>query len=74
MADEDNEMSEGARILGVLYREFLRTGGFAQPCIDEMVERRARHATSHQPTICPHGKSLLLCDQCYFGKENGWGR
>ena len=74
MADEDSEMSEGARVLGVLYREFMRLGGFRQPCVDEMRERAVRQTLVPQPTICPHGRSLLLCDICYFGKENGWGK
>jgi hypothetical protein len=62
------------RMFNALYHDFIIRGGFSLPCIDEWVERRARQMIAHQPTICPHGKSLLLCDVCYFGKENGWGR
>lgn len=74
--DDNNEPLDGQdRLLNALYRDFIDHGGFSQPCISEDVERRARNTPAHRPTICPHGKSMLMCDICYFNKDSGgWTR
>jgi hypothetical protein len=63
MDDFDRELAE-------LVREFERKGGKARPCLREDLERRARMATPPPPPKqCPHGRTLLTCPDCYFGRE-----
>lgn len=54
-----------------LYRRFVAAGGIdpGLPAIAEDWERDAREdRDGHKPTRCPHGKTLLTCEECYFNQ------
>jgi hypothetical protein len=52
------------------YRAFMAAGGFSLPAIAEDWERDAREPREgHQPVKCPHGKTVLTCSDCYFGRS-----
>lgn len=50
------------------YRRWLCEGQETRPKGEE-IERVYRQMTKHVPTICPHGKTILTCSECYF---SGW--
>jgi hypothetical protein len=57
-----------------LYKEWRRTGGLTGPAITEERERFVRTGgQTYAPTPCPHGKTLLTCNVCYFDKDE-WRR
>lgn len=50
-----------------LYADFLRRGGFAQPCISEDYERvRGPRVASTVAVKCKHGLTDQTCAYCYF--------
>lgn len=53
------------------FQAFMAAGGFSQPCKLEYLEREQRSKVPVVSALCPHGKSKLRCEQCYFS-SNKW--
>jgi hypothetical protein len=56
-----------------LYQDWRRSNGLTRPIMTEELERFVRTGgQAYAPTPCPHGKTMLTCNKCYFAKD-GWG-
>lgn len=52
-----------------LFQLWLAEGGLAKPCVREDLEREDREQGSFlkkSTKPCPHGKTPLTCNECYF--------
>jgi hypothetical protein len=54
-----------------LFQVWLAEGGLTKPALSEDIDRRVRSEAADpnklkKKELCPHGKSILLCNVCYF--------
>lgn len=53
-----------------LFQRFWHGQDSTRP-MNEEIERVYRHLPHRPKNICPHGKSRLICEICYFSEERG---